>query len=550
MKRKMKAGQTENSLPIFIQDTASTTGGGLSGLTSSTSGLVAEYRRRGQSTWTPITLTSKTLGTWTSGGFVADGALAGAYELDLPDVAVAVGARWVAVRLRGAANMLPCLIEIELDSVDYQTAAFGALQPTTAGRTLDVTSTGAAGIDWSNVENPTTAVDFTNTTISPTQVVDSISGVTFPTNFGVLGINSSGHLLRVVLVDTTTTNTDMRGTDNAALAINYTAGRAQYLDNLNVGGPVASQADINALNQSASRRVTLATVVQYERPETGSTGYTVEARTYDGDGNPVNADSTPTLTATGSVTGSLSGNLSAATNPATGVYRWTYTVANTATLEQVRYDLSATIAASTYTQSAFTLVTDLVSVTWTSTDAARLLAVYNKLPSRAYLTGATASTGELVPGDILNQLPSGGWVNGSFGDRILIGANSNRTVQVTGSNHAAADVHQMQPDVVTASALAADAVAEIQSGLSTLTAVDVKNEVLDALSVDVFAELSAIPGASSTLAEKISLLFMLARNKMTQTSTLQTLFADDGSTTVGTATVSDSGTTFTKGELS
>ncbi len=122
MKRKLTAGQTSVSLPIFIQDTASTTGGGLSGLTSATSGLVAEYRRRGQSTWTTITLTSKTLGTWTSGGFVADGSLGGAYELDLPDAVCASSARWVAVRLRGAANMLPCLIEIELDSFDYQTA--------------------------------------------------------------------------------------------------------------------------------------------------------------------------------------------------------------------------------------------------------------------------------------------------------------------------------------------------------------------------------------------------------------------------------------------
>lgn len=40
-----------------------------------------------------------------------------------------------------------------------------ALEPTTAGRTLDVTATGAAGIDWGNVENPTTVVGLTNTTI-------------------------------------------------------------------------------------------------------------------------------------------------------------------------------------------------------------------------------------------------------------------------------------------------------------------------------------------------------------------------------------------------
>ena len=62
--------------------------------------------------------------------------------------------------------------------------------------------------------------------------VGSISGVTFPTNFGVLGINSSGHVSRVTLVDTTTANTDMRGTDNAALASNWTATRAGYLDSV------------------------------------------------------------------------------------------------------------------------------------------------------------------------------------------------------------------------------------------------------------------------------------------------------------------------------
>jgi hypothetical protein len=62
--------------------------------------------------------------------------------------------------------------------------------------------------------------------------VGSISGVNFPTNFGSLGINSSGHVSRVTLVDTTTANTDMRGTDNAALASAWTATRAGYLDSV------------------------------------------------------------------------------------------------------------------------------------------------------------------------------------------------------------------------------------------------------------------------------------------------------------------------------
>jgi hypothetical protein len=40
-----------------------------------------------------------------------------------------------------------------------------SVQPTTAGRTLDITSTGAAGIDWANVENPTSTVGLSGTTV-------------------------------------------------------------------------------------------------------------------------------------------------------------------------------------------------------------------------------------------------------------------------------------------------------------------------------------------------------------------------------------------------
>lgn len=42
----------------------------------------------------------------------------------------------------------------------------GALQPTVAARTLDVTVGGTAGIDWSNVEAPTTEVDLSATTVN------------------------------------------------------------------------------------------------------------------------------------------------------------------------------------------------------------------------------------------------------------------------------------------------------------------------------------------------------------------------------------------------
>ena len=67
-----------------------------------------------------------------------------------------------------------------------------AVMPTTAGRTLDVSAGGEAGIDWANVGSPTTSLALTGTTIATTQKVDVetiktnavVNGgtVTFPTN--------------------------------------------------------------------------------------------------------------------------------------------------------------------------------------------------------------------------------------------------------------------------------------------------------------------------------------------------------------------------------
>ena len=50
------------------------------------------------------------------------------------------------------------------------------LEPTVAGRTLDVSAAGNAGIDWSNIEAPATAQNLAATNIDPDQVVASVTG--------------------------------------------------------------------------------------------------------------------------------------------------------------------------------------------------------------------------------------------------------------------------------------------------------------------------------------------------------------------------------------
>jgi len=88
------------------------------------------------------------------------------------------------------------------------------------------------------------------------------------------------------------------------------------------------------------------------------------------------------------------------------------------------------------------------------------------------------------------------------------------------------------------------------SSRSTLTAAAVNTEVVDALNTDTYAEPgSGAPGATISLAQKIGYLYKAFRNKVTQTSTEYTLYADDESTAHQKATVNDDGTTFTRGEV-
>ena len=86
-----------------------------------------------------------------------------------------------------------------VDSVSVVGAVVGSftlrktstLKPTTAGRTLDVSAGGEAGLDWANVGSPTTSLALTGTTIATTQKVDietiktnpvvNAGTVTFPT---------------------------------------------------------------------------------------------------------------------------------------------------------------------------------------------------------------------------------------------------------------------------------------------------------------------------------------------------------------------------------
>lgn len=86
--------------------------------------------------------------------------------------------------------------------------------------------------------------------------------------------------------------------------------------------------------------------------------------------------------------------------------------------------------------------------------------------------------------------------------------------------------------------------------LSAQAKSEVNVEVLDVLSVDTFAQPSSVPAATSSLKDKINWLFTLARNKVTQTATVQTVRNDADNATIATATVSDDTITNVRGGFS
>lgn len=251
MKLSIQAGATSQSINVFISDSSSTTGAGLTGLVYNTSSLVAYYSFTGaNATATAITLATLAAANsaYSSGGFKEIDAtnMPGWYRLDLPDAVLATSkGRVVSLLLKGAANMAPCPVEIELTGWDNQNATNGGiaalpavaadadgglmvigtgtrqlnpsaggvplsfggrqqvwdflfadmtltsgsigkrisdyldaaissrLAPTDAGRTLDISSGGEAGIDWANIGSPTTTVALSGTTVKTATDVET-----------------------------------------------------------------------------------------------------------------------------------------------------------------------------------------------------------------------------------------------------------------------------------------------------------------------------------------------------------------------------------------
>ncbi len=85
--------------------------------------------------------------------------------------------------------------------------------------------------------------------------------------------------------------------------------------------------------------------------------------------------------------------------------------------------------------------------------------------------------------------------------------------------------------------------------LDTQAKADVNAEVKDVLETDTQAEPTSPPASTASLRDKIAWVFTLWKNKRIQTTTTETVLADDGTTPIATSAKSDTGTTFTRGKF-
>ena len=84
-----------------------------------------------------------------------------------------------------------------------------------------------------------------------------------------------------------------------------------------------------------------------------------------------------------------------------------------------------------------------------------------------YSLATAPPTAAAIADAVWDEATAGHTTAGTYGGRIVRSINSNVEVQITGSNHLAADVHDFQANVLTSNATDASFVSEIQSGLAT-----------------------------------------------------------------------------------
>jgi hypothetical protein len=304
------AGSTSHVLTIFIQDSSSTVGAGLTGLAYNSSGLTCYYKRNTGTAAVAVTLANiSTLGTYVSGGFaeVSAANLPGLYEFHPPDAAYAVGARSVVFLLKGATNQVPVPIEIELTAVDNQDATRFGL--TNLDAAVSTRSSHSAASVWAVGTRTLSAFAFsvdvgtvggaTATVLTPPLAANltQVGGQAIPTPrvAGVLIVDIGYALGEVVVTDSSTPDVNViqwkGGTPNDLVSGKVDANATASL------GPTAPANWINAaaLDPDVTTEIQAGLATATALSTVGTTASAIKAKTDNLPGSPAAVGSAMTL---------------------------------------------------------------------------------------------------------------------------------------------------------------------------------------------------------------------------------------------------------------
>jgi hypothetical protein len=240
MKLSIQVASTSQTVNVFVQDSSSTTGAGLTGLAFNSAGLTAYYAlpKAAAVAITLATLAAVTT-AWSSGGFKEIDAtnMPGWYRLDIPDAALASG-RFVSIHLKGATNMAPLPLEIELTGWNNQDAVRGGLTAlpnanAEAAGGLYTRGSGAGQI----AQQANGQIDVNLSTVK-TQAVTCAAGVTVLASVGTAATSTAqtgDSYARLGAPAGASVSADVASvkTDSSGLRTDYTTARAGYLDVLN-----------------------------------------------------------------------------------------------------------------------------------------------------------------------------------------------------------------------------------------------------------------------------------------------------------------------------
>lgn len=160
--------------------------------------------------------------------------------------------------------------------------------------------------------------------------------------------------------------------EDATLQGRLTSARGGYLDNLNVGGNVASSSEVTSI-QNNTRCVRVVPEV-IERPDSSTVTYRIELLLYDSVGNMEIPDSAPTVSLVNQAGTDRSSRLDSTTmaSVSTGRYRCIYTAAVGDTLEQLVWSFSVAEGSVTRIYGNTSVIVDTTAVDFTAADRTML----------------------------------------------------------------------------------------------------------------------------------------------------------------------------------